>query len=334
MKSIYIYYSGLESYGIKVIIEKFVEIASRKNVSCKYIRSLDKVEKNDIVIPYSSNAALDCIHKGLRLDIVLLVDAYTLGELNKVKFYSSKFFFFNYDFFYSIYAYFRSIYEEKIVLTHYKNIMLVSSVDITYLKKMVPESKNFICVPNGVTKVHIMDKIKSNKLRLGILSSWGRVSYEENAWFVATYYKRFIKAHPDVELIVAGRGEYSMSLGKHPQVICIGEVKDLNDFFKNIDIFLAVNPKGCGILNRVLDAFAHKTVVLGYKNALSGFGDMKNAYLVFDDYASFEKGVEKIINNPSFKETLIENAYYQLSEYYDWDKNYNRLIDYILHLIE
>ena len=113
----------------------------------------------------------------------------------------------------------------------------------------------------------------------------------------------------------------------------IGEVDSLDDFFKDIDIFISACPKGCGILNRVLDAFSYKTIVLGHEKSFSGFRDLKDCYLEFNDYSSFENRMDYIINNPKEIEGMIENAFNEIQKKFDWNKNYNHLIDYIEEVI-
>jgi glycosyltransferase involved in cell wall biosynthesis len=318
-----------------VIVRKFIDACISKGIQCEYITSLEGRFKDDFIIPYSSTPALELIRKGYKTKMAFLVDAYSLGELNKIRFYASKGLFFKYDFFYSIYAYMRAVVEEKKLLKHYENVMLVSQTDINYLKKISGAGaiSNYICVPNGASVVKPSTKNPSNKIRLGLLSSWdNRVSYEENDWFVRSYWPKLYKEDPLVELYIAGRGEFAKKYIEIPGVVYIGELDSLDDFFKNVDIFLSVNPKGCGILNRVLDAFSYKTVVLGYHQSFSGFSQMKNAYVSFKDYKSFVSGISYIVKHPSETQTMIKKASSYLDSDFNWASNYDRLVDYIVKL--
>lgn len=332
-KKILIYYPKTDSYGIHVIIDRFVEVGNSLGLDCAYIDSLESIKDDEIVIPYSSTAALELMAKGRKTDICFLVDAYSLGEKNKIWFYL-KHGYIHYDFFYSIYAYIRAVYEEKKLLRNYKNVMLVSNTDIQYLKKLSCKKTNYLCVPNGVELTSVSVKSHSSKVRLGLLSSWtNKVSFEENDWFVQSYFKKYAETHQNVELHIAGRGKYANVYNDTPYVINHGEVESLDDFFKHIDICIAANPKGCGILNRVLDAFAHKTVVLGYDAAFSGFREMKDAYASFSNYKEFKEELERLIAHPEWAKTLITNAYEQSMKIYDWNKNYNALFGELSKII-
>lgn len=329
-EKVYIYHPGTKSYGIMVIIDRIKEACEKLGVDCLFVNQLDGLKANDFIIPYGSTPALQLLDRGLTPIFVMLVDAYTLGELNKVKFYFKNKLFYKYDFFYSIYAYFKTIKEEKKVLHNYKNVMLVSDVDVDYLKGFAPKDVNFICVRNGVSLPLLKEHNPSEKLRLGILSSFGsKTSFEENDWFVCKYYRKYIREHKNVELHIAGRGAYGKVYERRNQIKYWGAVEDLNDFFSNIDVFLVVNPKGCGILNRALDGFSHKVPVLGYQAAFSGFRYMNDSYLEFSSYESFENQLDFIINNPDHIAKMVDNAYEQIQKYNDWDKNYTKLASFI-----
>ena len=333
LKKIYVYYPTTDSYGIMVIVKKFVEICKRNGIDCKFITSLEGRKSTDHIIPYSTTNEL--IDKGFETKFCLMVDAYSLGNLNKIKFYFKKGLIFKYDFAYSVYAYLRSVFEEKRFCKHYENIMLVSKEDIRYLQKISKYTPNFLCVPNGVEVTKVRPKTESDKLRLGILSSWyNKVSYEENDWFVRSYFKKYYKEHKDVELYIAGRGDYAKRYEGLPGVKYIGGIADLDDFFCNIDVFLSVNPKGCGILNRVLDAFAHKTIVVGYEPSFSGFKEMEDAYISFNDYNSFVSSIDYINGHKFEKMKMIENAYEQMQILYNWETNYERLIEQVKSIFD
>ena len=107
----------------------------------------------------------------------------------------------------------------------------------------------------------------------------------------------------------------------------IGEVESLDEFFSNIDVFLSANPKGCGILNRVLDAIAYKTPIIGHKGSFSGFTGMEKGYLSFDDYDSFCKTIDIIKNNKDLQTTLVAEAYNFALEHLNWRDNYESFIN-------
>jgi glycosyltransferase involved in cell wall biosynthesis len=327
---IYIYYPATNSFGVNVIIEKFIEVCNKENVHCKYITDLNEVSISDVIIPYGVDCAVELIDKGYDTKLCFMIDALTLGYLNKIKFYCTHNMMFQYDFFRSIYVYFKDILKEVKVIKNYDKVMLVSQTDIEYLKKLSNHNVKYICIPNGAEIVRCTPKESSDHLRLGILSSWNeRVSYRENDWFIQCIYKQYYKEHPDTVLYIAGRGKFAENYIGKPGIKYIGEVDDLDEFFINLDVFIAANPKGCGILNRVLDAFRYKTIVLGYDKSFSGFQYMRDSYFSFRDYESFENELDFIKNNVTIVDKYIENAYEYIMKYNNWEKNYHYLISQI-----
>ena len=238
---------------------------------------------------------------------------------------------FNKEFIYSLFAFIKYRYEECVISRMASKIMVVSQVDADYLKKISGTRAKFIVVPNGANFEQLTEKHKSDCLRMGILSSWGSPrALEENNWFIQTYYKKYVLTHPEVKLILAGRGCLIEKFRDVKNVEIMGEVNSLNEFFSNIDVFISVNPKGCGILNRVLDAFAHKTIVVGVDKSFSGFKYM-SSYLTFDDYTSFKNTINYIGKNPDKIRQIEEAAYLDVKKYNDWDKNYEYFINELLY---
>lgn len=333
--NIFIYSKTINPNGIKVIINNLIKACERKGITCSHINSIDYCKKDDVVLSYGVQESYEIIKAGGRAQFSLLVDAVTLGYLNKIKFYIKEGLVFNYDFFYSSYAYLKFRHKEKIVCKTFDKIMLVSETDINYLSKEfnVPREK-FICVPNGANIPEREVQHENNygeKIRLGLLASWGaKQTYQESAWFVNKYFKRYARSHPNVELVLAGRGPYINKLRGKKNVTILGEVPSLSVFFSSINAFLAVNPKGCGILNRVLDVFAHKIPVVALKAAMTGFKGSENLYWAFEDYPSFEAAIDNVVNKRSQNDQMVEDAFEYINIYNKWEDNYDKLLQSIL----
>lgn len=326
---IYSPYSG--SYGISVIVDKLVDVFNKEGLSCEVINTLDGQAKDTLIIPYASDPAVEMIQKGFRTDISFFTDAYSLGYKNKVFFSLKRLSVFNYDFIRSVGLYFIERIGERRVTSHFKNIVLVSDHDIKYLQENNKFCPNYFCLPNGAPDPLVLPKTPADKIRLGILSSWGHQSTAaENGWFVTDYFKRYAKSHNNVELILAGRGKFIEKYKGIEGVRVMGEVNDLNEFFSQTDMFIAVNPKGCGILNRVLDAFAYKTFVLGHEASFTGFKYMKNCYMQFTNYASFERTLDYAIGHPEIRTQFIENATEAINMYNNWDVNIKKFINEVV----
>ena len=329
MHSVKVYiYNPYEGYfAIGRTINNFHTAFVRNGIECEVVSSLDGVPKDAIVIPYATEPAVEAVKKGYKPDYVYLADAYTLGYINKLKFYLKRLDIFNYDFLYTIHAFLQDFRIERKVARSYKNIIFVSETDADYFKIKYGDGFNTMCIKAGIDNCVVAPKTASDSLRLGILATWDHPSITyENGWFIKDYFAKFTKEHPDIKLYLAGRGKYISNYKSVKNVEIIGEVVDLDDFFKNIDVFIAVNPKGCGILNRVLDAFTHKTCVLGFKPSFSGFRYMENSFLEFDSYRSFVEQMEYILQNPQIKEKMVQNASLNIQKYNNWEANNDEFV--------
>lgn len=332
--AVFIYNRG-HANGIRVIIDNLINALSRQGIRATEIDSLEKCPKSSVVIPYGVLESWQLVNNGYKTYVALLVDAISLGYKNKVLFYLKNHYFLHYDFLYSIYGFLRYSRMERQVLNAYKNVMLVSQKDIDYLKRnRLSYNVKYFCVPNGANMVnHISEKTPSRKLRLGVLASFGsRQSFEENNWFFKRIFKKYSNTHPNVELIVAGRGDYIYRIKAYKNVRILGEVDDLDSFFKDVDVFLSLNPKGCGILNRVLDAVAFKTAIVGISSSFSGFKDYDNCFKVFSDYDSFCKAIDNV-RDISYRNKLITNASDNIQTNHNWSSNYDLFAESLKSLI-
>lgn len=320
-----------ESYGVTIIVDRIASVFKSKGYEVEVIYNMDGLSKESYIIPYGIDMALEMVEKGYKTETVFLADAYTLGYINKIKFYLKHFRIFQYDFFYTIYSLLRDYRLETKIIKNFEKIVLVSETDINYLKKRAKPSVRFYCMPNGANFSKVSPKTEADTIRLGILSNWWHITLaQENGWFIEEYFACYVKRYPNVKLILAGRGSYIEKYKNVPNVEIMGEVDNLDDFFKNVDVYIVANPKGCGILNRALDAFAYKTCVIGYKKAFSGFRYMKDSYLEFDDYNSFEKQLNCLINDPERREILVNNAYKSIMENNNWEKNISNFIEFAM----
>lgn len=327
-------YTAQISNGIRVIIDNLIKKLKERSIEAVMIMDLSEAAEDDYVIPYGIKESIQLSKTNRPLDISFLVDAVSLGYLNKIKFYVKKGLVFRYDFFYSVYAYIKWSRQDKRMPSLYKEIMMVSQTDIDYIKKLAPKNNcNFICVKNGANIENIKPKDISNNFRIGVLCDWTlKLVFQESDWFVFRYFRKFSEDHPNVKLIIAGRGELANSFKKEKNVEVMGEVGSLDEFFSKIDLFVAVNPKGCGILNRVLDSYVHKTCVLGLPAVFSGFPQSDKFSYKFDTYESFVERMEYIMNHTNERKKFEEDGYRYVRENYDWDKNYTKLAEKVIEI--
>lgn len=320
------------SIGIKVIIEAFKKYLP-KTITCDIVRDIQQLSKNDIVIPYGPKETYDTLKRGHSVSLSLMVDYHTLSLKNRTLFLLRNGYVFNLNAIKSLLGFFLYYYRECFIARRCNNFMFVSQYDIEIFKKRFP-SKRCYCVPNGVKVPDQINKKKEHSgITFGILSGWTEGTFLEAKWFIDRYWPKMVLHHPDIKLNICGKfasDEMIAYFNNQPNVNFIGEVVDLADFFDEIDIYVATKPIGCGILNKVLDAMAYKTLVVGIHQSFTGFTYMKNSYVICDRIEDYYRLIDSYLTDRSQYDKYINNAYQNILKYNNWDENYNDFINKLI----
>lgn len=325
---IYIYCKNKTSPGISVIIRNLEKSLMVHHVECMVVDDVSSLPINAEIWPYGPRNAFELINTGRPLKVCFLVDYYSLGCKNKVSFYMKKGCLGYRDLYYSALSYFRYHKKEMAIVRAYDKVVLVSQNDIDALRKNSAEDK-FVLLRNGVSLDRGVKRTKSEKIRMGIISHWTKVSIDETRWFVDGVFPSLVSRYPQIKLVIAGRGNQELArkyFGNHKNVDFIGEVADLDEFFSNLDIYVATVPKGCGILNKVLDAFSYKVFTIGDPASFTGFSGLRDGYVACETKDEYIAAIEKYLSRPEMVQNYIDNAYEYICEYHDWDKNYDEFV--------
>ena len=331
-----LYSKELSSPGIRVILDNLIRKMEEKGFSCNCTSSPAQLTTFDFVIPYGPKESYEIMISGYPAALSLMVDYYSLGCRNKIKFYLRHGKIFYKDLLYSIYGYLKYHPIEMKVARAYKHVALVSQNDIDQLKKDAPKS-NCVLIRNGVDHNRsIAPKTKDlDKIVLGIISNWQFVSIDETRWFIEDILPKIAKVYPNVILRIAGRGDSDKArevFSRYPNVDFVGPVDSLDDFFNNLDIYVATVPKGCGILNKVLDAFSYKIFTIGVKESFSGIDGLENGYVECNNASDYIKAIDLYLNDKANVCQIVDNAYNHILRYHNFDSNYDEIVDLIIKL--
>ena len=251
----------------------------------------------------------------------------SLGYLNKIVFYS-KHLYFNYDLFYSIYGFLKWKPYERMALKMKSTNVFFSKTDIDYSKKLNNNSKYYLLM-NGVFPPIKSNKMISDLLRIGILGAWDDpIAVCENNYFIQHYFPYFRKTiNKKCILRIAGRGKYIYKYNNHPGIEVLGKVDKLESFFNEIDVFVSPNPKGCGILNKVLEAFSYGTYVIGHTGSFSGLKHFSGCYSEFTNRNEFIQEMLFFTNNKTTIDERIHLAQEIVKSRHNWTMNYTQFFD-------
>lgn len=179
-------------------------------------------------------------------------------------------------------------------------------------------------VPNGVSiKNRPYNEDKNNTydtiLFCGTLDAMP--NKEGLLWFYKEIWPLVLKAKPNVKLLVVGKGNRTpfVALESDPTVDFVGEVEEVNPYYKKS--FIAIVPllSGSGTRLKVLEAMSLGNPLVTTSKGIEGIEFKTNTdALLADNSEAFASSIIQILNNPEKGEALRKNAYELVTNKYDW----------------
>jgi hypothetical protein len=77
--------------------------------------------------------------------------------------------------------------------------------------------------------------------------------------------------------------------------------------------------KECGILNKVLDAFVNRKIIIGFEPNMKAFSDLHNGFMTYNNARELIAGIEYIRDNPVDITIIENNAYQYVLSNHNWD---------------
>jgi hypothetical protein len=292
----------------------------------EFVSDVVDIKESRIVIPLGVTATNKLIKSGVFFKISFLTDSPTLTFKSIIEF-SLKNKIFNTELirtFLRLVKY--SIIEKKIV-SFSEKIIVVSDYDKDYLNKKY-KCQKVLSIPNGIDIPNQPPHKKNNffKPTIGFLYFWGvQNSIDDIDWFISSYLPILKKEFPNIEIIAAGKGANLNALNyfEKNNINYLGEVKDLNEFFSRIDFYLTTVRKKCGILNKVLESFAHQKIVIAYEGNMLAFRDLEKGFFTYKTVDELILNIRKIKSNTNEVETYVKNSLNYINEKHNWKINYN-----------
>jgi len=169
---------------------------------------------------------------------------------------------------------------EKKYLPKFDTIITVSQKDENTLQKQLPKQK-ILCLPNGIDKINFLKKSPGKILKLGYIGSF---SHPPNLSAVKYFfdnlaplldqniinYKFYLAGNNDPEFI---KKNFSI-----PNLINLGQVKEVADFYQKIDCLITPIFSASGSRIKILEALSFGIPVISSPIGAEGI-DIKSAYL-------------------------------------------------------
>lgn len=331
-KSIYIYVRPqlMTAHGVQVIVRQI----EKKIGDVEVIGNLGDAPTGSTVLPYGVLESVELIkmRKHYPLSLSLLVDAYSLGEISKLGYFWNKPYIPLKHRLRGGLKFLKFFLYEWLVLKYYKRIMLVSWGDKHYYERNLctrKYSSKIVVILNGIEQQSgrpLYVRKDEKELRIGCLSPWNESSFATLQLFLNDIWAK-LPSREGMRLIIAGRNltEIRKSyLLQYDNVEIMGEVKNLAEFYDAIDVSLLTMVKKCGIINRILDAFAYQVPVITRPQSLLAFKEPLTCCYQYYNAETFLHAVNDVIKNPEEVRGKVKAAKEFSIKDLDWQKNYLR----------
>lgn len=323
------------TYGIRVILEQMKDLFDEVQV----IDDVDSLPRDAVVIPYGLLASVSLWRKKkFKLYLSLMVDAYSLGLKSELCFFYMKRYVSKQFLLKHVFRYIKYLIYEYIILRNYNKVMLVSHNDYKYYlnnKLTGCYTDKIVVVPNGINispDRHCYLQPNSPKFRIGCLSNWDILTYYTLKDFLYEIWVKIDTSH--LELIIAGRGltpTMYTELCKFNDIKILGEVKELEDFYEQVDASLITMVKECGIINRILDGFAYRVPVIARPQSFLAFKELPDCYYAYYDVLSFENIIQEL--RCSYNHSLYKTnvAFDYVRKHHNWENNYQIIKELVVN---
>lgn len=188
-------------------------------------------------------------------------------------------------------------------------------------------SKNGINLPNipfNIKTDYISTVPNKNIMFVGLMKYYP--NYEGMDHFIDNIWSKVVLQHPDANLYIAGAGTPKHLKDKwetFKNIKVLGFVENLQELYDSCSVVITPIYSGAGTNIKVLEALAMKKICIVSKFALKGF-DKKlhdgEDLLVANNDIEFISHIDKVLQNTEYYNSLIENGYKKIKNFYSKEK--------------
>jgi glycosyltransferase involved in cell wall biosynthesis len=154
-----------------------------------------------------------------------------------------------------------------------------------------------------------------NILYIGNLS-WG-ANLDGLMWFLEEVMPLIVEKYPDAKVTVVGSGPNTENFKKYSYVDYRGYVKDISHIYEDQTIFIVPLFEGSGIRIKILEAFNNEIAVVSTTLGCGTIGARhQQEIMMADDVTTFSESIICLLDNPTMRLRMVENAKKMLEENY------------------
>lgn len=216
-------------------------------------------------------------------------------------------------------------------------IFCCSQVDLDIFTEMNREKIPLgYVLPNGIDTTLLTHSINISPEQLNNILFCGSLDYEPNKtgllWFYKTVWPLVMQQLPGKVLCVVGRGnrqDYHDMLND-PTVNFIGEVEDVEPWYRKCNIAIAPLLNGSGTRFKILEAMSLGNPVVTTSIGIEGIESVNEIHaLIADDAIKFANKIIQLTNHPGKSSLISSNARQLVETKYSWDIIGESLANYL-----
>jgi hypothetical protein len=165
--------------------------------------------------------------------------------------------------------------------------------------------------PHKASRVDL-EQLCGKSLRRKVLLFVGNVAAKHNA-VAATWLVRELgpQLPPDCSLVLAGPGTESLTPPRPQarQILCLGDVSDIDTVIAGADVCLAPLAAGAGVKTKILDYVAHGRPILATPVAIEGIEDAPGVYTA--ELHQFGPRLAELLSHPDDSEEVRNREHAQ-----------------------
>ncbi len=211
-------------------------------------------------------------------------------------------------------------------------VVAVSPEDADALRGFRADGRIHI-VPNGIFVDQYTQSDGDITLETNALVFTGKMDYRPNVdamlWFTDAILPKIQKTVSAPHLYIVGQQPHPRLAPLHdnPTITITGWVDSVKPYLQAADVYIAPLRMGSGTRLKLLEAMASGCAVVATSAAAAGLlSETKNAMIITDTESEMVKAIVNLLQNPSHRRELGEQARHTVRQHYDWQVLIPRLL--------
>lgn len=233
---------------------------------------------------------------------------------------------------------------ERQLVQQFDHALVTAEIDATKFRQLVPQliQNKLSVLPNGVDLALFRPTLQNTLRSDGqtVIFS-GKMSYHANVTMAISLIEEIMpivwRKRPGTQLKIVGQHPPNVlrRYGRLPHIVVTGRVPSLAAELQHGTVAAVPMRYGAGIQNKVLEAMACGLPIVVSQQAVAGLSaDFRDALCVAESAEQFAKKIIGLLDNPTERHQLGDNARRYVTKHHNWESITHRLTDIYRKAIE